>query len=160
MKKNSKGIKKSTKSAIPAKKKLTNLKSGKAAPKKAVAKKTITKKRIAPKKAVAKKTTIKKKPSNTHNEVQPLKKKANPQKAVARKPAVATSKTQEPLPKEINLPPVEEKSPEVVPFTNNSGPGEITKSMQKATVRHYDNHNIQLSNKKGGIRPSGKKPLW
>jgi hypothetical protein len=156
----SKGAKKSTKKAITVKRKPTNLKAAKSAPKKAVAKKTATKKKTAAKKVIAKKVIIKKKAASTRNAVKPLIKKAAPQKASTRKPAVAAQKIQEPIPVETNLPPVEEKSPEVIPVTNSSAPGMITKSMQREAVRHYDNHHIHLSNKKGGIKPSGKKPLW
>jgi hypothetical protein len=61
---------------------------------------------------------------------------------------------------ESNLPPVEEKSHEIEPAIAQA-PGMDKKSQQKARVRNYDNHNLRLSNhSKGGIKPSGKKPLW
>ncbi len=157
----SKGAKKSTKKAIAVKRKPTNLKTAKAAPKKAVAKKTATKKKTASKKVVAKKVAVKKKSVSIRKPVELLIKKATPVKTIVKKPTVAAPKIQEPIPVETNLPPVAENSPEIIPVTNSSAPGMNTKSMQTEAVRHYDNHHIHLSNKKkGGIKPSGKKPLW
>ncbi|MDZ4794216.1 MAG: hypothetical protein SGI83_08055 [Bacteroidota bacterium] len=155
-------------------------KTKKAAPKK-VAKKTATKKGVkkaAPKKVAAKKKAVAKKTI-------PVKKKAS---ANTRKPAARAKKTLI-RPKKIvskaskaasfetkgkkatkakavenivetNLPPVEEKSPEVQAFQTMAPVVDI-KSMQKVAVRNYDNHHLRLSNlRKGGIKPSGKKPLW
>jgi hypothetical protein len=134
-----------TKKAKPATKK----KAGKVPVKKAVSKKKAA---VKKKKPVATKTVTKKK------SVTP-----------ARKPTIRTIKNTTPkkrpstLPKErveTNLPPVEEKSPEINTATITPVQTTVTKSAQKSAVRQYDNHNIRLSGKKGGLKPTGKKPLW
>jgi hypothetical protein len=157
----SKEAKKTTKTAINKKGKLVSIKGAKTAPKKAVAKKTAAKKKVAPVKAVSKtKVVSKTKSAGIRKPVGLLNKKAAPEKTIVKKPAVAKKIVQEERTEEINLPPVEEKSPEIIPVMSSPAPGMDTKLMQKEAVRHYDNHNTHLSNKKGGIRPSGKKPLW
>lgn len=165
----SKRAKKSIKKAITVKGKGTNLKAAKAAPKKNLAKKTATKKKAAPKKVASKKS------ASTRKSVKTQTRKATPKKAIIKKKTIVREKavTANKVEKEItevpaNLPPVEEKSPEVIPVTNSSAAGmgmdikslQNSKSLQNEAVRHYDNNNIRLSNKKGGIKPSGKKPLW
>jgi hypothetical protein len=134
-----------TKKAKPAAKRKAN----KAPIKKAVIKKKAA---VKKKKPIATKTVAKKKP------VTP-----------ARKPTIRTIKNTGPKkpaathPKErveTNLPPVEEKSPEINNDTITPVQTTVTKSAQKSAVRQYDNHNIRLSGKKGGLKPSGKKPLW
>jgi hypothetical protein len=151
----SKEAKKTTKTAINKKGKLVSIKGAKTAAKKAVTKKTAVKKKAAPVKAVSKT-----KSAGIRKPVGLLNKKAAPEKTIVNKPAVAKKIVQEERTEEINLPPVEEKSPEIIPVMSSPAPGMDTKLMQKEAVRHYDNHNTHLSNKKGGIRPSGKKPLW
>ncbi|MEO6219000.1 MAG: hypothetical protein ABIO81_01135 [Ginsengibacter sp.] len=61
---------------------------------------------------------------------------------------------------ETNEPPVEEKSPEInTPDIIASGMEK--KSVQRTSIRSYNNNHIPLSShKKGGIKPFGKKPLW
>ena len=61
---------------------------------------------------------------------------------------------------ESTLPPVEEKSPEI--NTIASGFVDMNEKLnQRAAARQYDNRNIRLSKvKKGGPKPTGKKPLW
>jgi hypothetical protein len=139
-------------------------------------KKTATKK-AAPKKkkAAAKKSIAKKKTASTRKPAARVGKKAAPKKAapkkVAKKKAPVASKAKEQIKKiataiepetvESNLPPVEEKSPEINTNINNGISGMKKKDLQRAAARNYDNHHIQLSSvPKGGIKPSGKKPLW
>lgn len=137
--------KKSATTKTPAKKK-TAVKKKPAAKKKASAKKTV----------ITKKAVVKKKP---------VKKRATPKKSPARKSVTKriTKKEQQPMPvapEETNLPPVEEKSPELS-TTVIPAPEMDKKSSEKAALRHYDNHHIKLSKvPKGGIKPAGKKPLW
>lgn len=148
----------------------------KAAPKKAVAKKA-TSKKVVPKKATPKKVAA---PT-------PAVKKAAPKKAMPQKPAPQKAVVKKAAPKKVpvkkteskttisneenfaeNLPddhttatefPVEEinivnavKDPITMPDQN---------VYNKATSKMDPKHNMPVSsNKKGGIKPSGKKPLW
>ena len=141
-----KGVKKQVKKSVPKK----------AAPKKKAAKKTIPKKKAAakkrtgiqPRRAIKRKTvalaTVKK---------QSRKAKAKPiTKKITATPVTGIDESQ--------LPPVEEKSPEIINPATMAVPGMDNKSMQRAAALNYDNHSIRLSNKKGGIKPAGKKPLW
>lgn len=133
-------------------------------------KKTATKKKAAVKKSnLIKKSTIAKKKTSIQSS-KPTGKiiKAHTKKnTITKKIAVAPTKEKvkkvyrkEIIPSiENNLPPVEEKSP-VVNTHTIVAPGMDNKSLQRAAVRNYDNHHIRLSNRKGGIKPSGKKPLW
>ena len=149
--------------------------------KKATSKKTTTNKTSA-KKTPAKKSVTKKKPFTKKSTVVKNKvtgsarkpaagvtKATTPKKTIRKKAVVAATakeKTQQQSNKaavetlESTLPPVEEKSPAVNTITNGlSGMNE--KSRQRAAVHQYDNHHIRLSNtKKGGPKPTGKKPLW
>jgi hypothetical protein len=145
------------------------------APAKKTAPKKITKKaakKATPKKAIPpKKRTVAKKKAVTKN----LKPAAHSSKASITvktrqsKTAVITTATEKTKPVskketvqpiDTNLPPVEEKSPAINPGVTTV-PGMDKKSMQRAAVRNYDNHHLRLSNhSKGGIKPSGKKPLW
>jgi len=161
--------KKVTKKAVARKK--TAVKKTAVKKKAATKKKAITKKKsIAKKKAAPKKATVTKKKAKVIQlkpKSKTIKKAAAPkpvrQKTVVPKMAdqqVEKVPDQTPVETiETNLPPVEEKSPEVehiaIPL-----PGNDKKSMEQAAARHYDNHHIKLSNRKGGIKPSGKKPLW
>ncbi len=162
--------KKATKKAMPAKK---------ATIQKKATKKAVTKKKTATKKkALArKKTAVKKSTSHKRNTV-PAKKVASKKAAPSKRPvskssASTTTKKATSRPKAItpieepqnNLPPVEEKSPElnspevnpVVAHVQGMDP----KTNRKEAIRHYNNHNIKLSSvKKGGPKPTGKKPLW
>ena len=144
-------------SKVPAKKRATK----KAAPKK---------KKAAPKKSIAKKKAASSRKPAARATKKAESKKAAPKKAVKRKAPVASKAKDrikkvttaiEPATVESNLPPVEEKSPEVNTSIANGIPGMKKKDLQRAAVRNYDNHHIQLSSvPKGGIKPSGKKPLW
>jgi hypothetical protein len=142
-----------TKSKTPSKKTGT-----KAPAKKKSAKKVVAKKKAAPKKA-----------ASTRKPAAGVTKKITPKKTIRRKAALAAITKQKTKKKEnkvvvetieASLPPVEEKSPEINSNTSADVPGLDEKSMQRAAVRNYDNHHIRLSNRKGGIKPSGKKPLW
>ncbi len=126
------------------------------------------------KKSAAKKKAAPKKASSTRKPAARAAKKTPPKKARSRK-ATETITTKQKTKKkenkavvetmEASLPPVEEKSQEVKEVEVNDNPnpavpGMDKKSMQQAAIRNYDNHHIRLSNRKGGIKPSGKKPLW
>jgi len=141
------------------KSKTPSKKTGNKAPaKKKAAKKVVAKKKASPKKAIS-----------TRKPAARVAKKTPPQKTIRRK-AAKTATTKQKTKKrenkavaktiETSLPPVEEKSNEVNPNTNVPVLGLDKKSMQQAAIRNYDNHHIRLSNRKGGIKPSGKKPLW
>lgn len=163
------------KKAAPKKKAVAKKTAKKAAPKKATkktaVKKTATKKKAAPKKPVAKKTTVKKAAPVKKTAVKKTVKKAAPKKAVkkpaAKKPAqpVSTDKLIVSQPLEINQPPV------AVPLNtllsnehheHTVDPNDIPVSdFSKFTAKADPRQNIKLSNKaKGGVKPSGKKPLW
>lgn len=163
------------KKAASKKKAVAKKTAKKAAPKKATkktaVKKTATKKKAAPKKTVAKKTTVKKAAPVKKTAVKKTVKKAAPKKAVkkpaAKKPAqpVSTDKLIVSQPLEINQPPV------AVPLNtllsnehheHTVDPNDIPVSdFSKFTAKADPRQNIKLSNKaKGGVKPSGKKPLW
>ena len=140
------------KSKTPSKKK-----GAKAPAKKKPVKKVAVKKKAAPKKAVS-----------TRKPAPRVAKKTSPKKTIRRK-AVESATKQKTKNKEnkkavekieTQLPPVEEKTAEVNTSAGAFVPGLDKKSMQQAATRNYDNHHIRLSNRKGGIKPSGKKPLW
>ena len=167
-----------TRSKTPAKRKGT----------KVSAKKTVIKKAAPKKKALAKKKVVAKK-KIAAKKTAPRKKPIAAKKTTTRKPAVRKAQstvTKKPIPpkepviiptekqkpEEINNdtvvidkvettpPPVEENTP-VVKIDTTGMPGLDKKTLQRAAVRHYDNHRLRLSNaSKGGIKPSGKKPLW
>ncbi len=128
-------------------------------------KKTATKKASPKKKVVAKK-----KAAPSRKPAARVAKKAAPKKVAKKKTPIAAKAKErikkvtvpiEPETLESNLPPVEEKSPEVNTNITNGISGMKRKDLQRAAVRNYDNHHIQLSSvPKGGIKPSGKKPLW
>lgn len=127
--------------------------------KKGAAKKTAVKKVVAKKKAVIKKKA-------------PAKKKASVKKSKPASTAVKTSpekkraikRTAKKIEQEqtvASLPPVEEKSTEIKHAVTENLSGMDQKALQRAAVRNYDNHHLRLSNtKKGGPKPTGKKPLW
>jgi hypothetical protein len=127
----------------------TKKKAGKATVKKAVVKKKVAAKR---KSTVVKKKTVKKKP------VTPARKPIARTiiKKITEKPVDAPQKESV----EIDQPPVKETSPEINTDIVNPVEDIVTKSTQKEAARQYDNHHIRLSGKKGGFKPSGKKPLW
>ncbi len=146
--------------------------------KKAAAKKNIAvKKKAAPKKKstvrkstpVKKAVVAKKKTSSVAKPVIHATKTANPKKAAPKKiisdiPITEEIKytTDTPVVEQTanNIPPVEEKSPLVVPV-NTMAPGLDKKTIQRAALRSYDNHTMPLSShRKDGIKPAGKKPLW
>lgn len=126
----------------------TKKKAGKAPFKKAVVKKKVA---VKKKSTVVKKKDVKKKPET------PVRKPAARTiiKKIPQKPVATPQK--ETI--EIDLP-VKETSPEINTDIINPVEDIITKSTKRESVRHYDNHNIRLSGKKGGFKPSGKKPLW
>ena len=131
-------------------------------PKAPAKKNTITRKSIATKKNIGAKKKATRKATVT------VTKKATLKKSIQRKATATTAKqktkrTRNKITVEAvksNLPPVEEKSSAVinaivvVPDTD-------MKSLQRKMVQNYDKHQIPLSSvKKGGPKPSGKKPLW
>ena len=61
---------------------------------------------------------------------------------------------------EANLSSQENENTPVVNLDTTGMLGTDKKSLKRAAVRNYDNHHIRLSNRKGGLKPSGKKPLW
>lgn len=161
---------------MPAKK-ITRKKTAKTPPRKKAVKKATTKKKAA-KKAVPKKKATTAKGKSIKNKL-PVKSKS-PGKAAVRKKTItkkkavpgktavtakAKKRTKQLHPEKVlapldnNLPPVEEKSP-AVNTAKIIAPGMDNRSLQRAALRNYDNHHIRLSNRKGGIRPAGKKPLW
>ncbi|MEO5943170.1 MAG: DUF6496 domain-containing protein [Ferruginibacter sp.] len=152
----------------------------KAVPKKAVAKKAMAKKtapkksvkKAAPKKAAAKNISPVKKaaPKNVApKRIAP--KKAAPKKAVAKKsksiakstPAKPPVNTPTPMPEmndEVQAPVQDEN---IVNTPAVSDPITITdqKVYNKATSKVDPKHNMPVSStRKGGIKPSGKKPMW
>lgn len=126
------------------------------------------KKATGKKKITAKKSTGVKKNKKPVTKVSSTK-KANPKKILQKK-AIA-KKTAKPKVKrspdkpvieavEINLPPVEEKSSNVNNGMDMEPHTEMKKIRQKE-IQNYDKHQIRLSSvRKGGPKPSGKKPLW
>jgi hypothetical protein len=171
----------------PAKKAATKKKAAVKKPvskKKKAAKKTVVKKKkAAPKKAAVKKKAPVRKKSVTVKKKTPVKKKAIAKKTVSkttRKKAV--TKPPKPLPVKpiaVDLQETQLRSaadmPETVEANHlveenlaaqpevESVPVPVTdkKTIWQATQRNYDQHNIRLNKiKKGGPKPSGKKPLW
>jgi hypothetical protein len=146
---------------VPAKKAASK----NAPPKKAAAKKATTKNSKPPVKAAAKKTATTKKA---------IAKKAPVKKAAAKKKA-----SEKEMPKDKNLSvieplmgnqgfpipaksasSVEEKSP-VIPLKVEDPIMKVDKNLLKrVTTKRDPQHNIQLSQSKSPIRPSGKKPLF
>ncbi len=123
--------------------------------KKAGAKKAVPKKKSAAKKRTpAKKSTVVVKDEGRSIR-KPSIRSANTtisKKAIRSKSTVSTVESQ--------LPTVEEKSPAVIPIPAVE-PGMDKKSMHNSVVRNFDTPHMPISSiKKGGIRPSGKKPLW
>lgn len=141
--------KKQVKKAAPRKKGPAKKTAKKAAPKKAAPKKkaVATKKKTAPKKKSipAKKTPVKRKASPA-----PVKKTRKPQPV----PKITSAEEQNDVAAPVTDTPV-------VSMNRNVMPASDRKSMQRAAVRNYDNHHLSISShKKGGPKPSGKKPLW
>jgi hypothetical protein len=141
---------------------------------KPTAKKTASKKPVAKKKAIPKKkttaSTARKKASAAATRTTPR----SSQKKTARKittkknnvPAASKDKIKKSIPEitpgvsNQTLPPVEEKSLNVAPDMKFA-PGMDRRSQLKAANRNYGVPNSGISNvKKGGIKPTGKKPLW
>ena len=154
-------------------------KKGAKVPKKAAPKKTAKKaaavkatKKAVIKKSAPKKTAAAKKASPSKKIVlnkAVSKKKAPVKKVTARKKEVKKEQEKIVMPAEQtiidpNLPPVEEKSPEIMPVIPEKieDPIMVTdkKALAKAVTKHDPKHPMQLSNVKRSIRPSGKKPLW
>lgn len=143
----------------------------KSVPKKAVAKKAAPKK-SAPKKIVGKKAAVKKssgKKTTDSRKPAPVKKIAT-RKAVPKKKNASPKVEKNLMPDEAlplvdkNLPPVEEKSADIIPGIQDRtvDPIAVTdkKELAKAVTRHDPKHKMQLSGPKTTLRPSGKKPLW
>lgn len=138
-------------------------------PKKKPAAKTITKK-AAPKKGSAKRTVNKKSSKAKPVQKKTVQKKVTIKKAAEKKGAKAaggkkllsTNKTVQA--QDINIAPVEEKSPVIIPFTPDKPADPIMvsdkKALAKAVTKHHPGQRMQLSGPKSSIRPSGKKPLW
>ncbi len=159
------------KGAKAPKKKTAVKKSAKSVPKKAVAKKAAPKK-SAPKKIVGKKAAVKKssgKKTTDSRKPAPVKKIAT-RKAVPKKKNASPKVEKNLMPDEAlplvdkNLPPVEEKSADIIPGIQDRtvDPIAVTdkKELAKAVTRHDPKHKMQLSGPKTTLRPSGKKPLW
>jgi len=135
--------------------------------KKAVAKKAAPK---AAKKSSPKKTAVKK-----ASTVKPVAKKAT---AIKKKPAITKKYTAAKTKSKkesinmmpvnsaalnTNLPPVEEKSPEISPiFEKREDPIMATdkKALAKAITKQDFKHNIQLSRGKQNIKSSSRKIMW
>lgn len=143
------------------------------AAKNTASKKPVTRKK-AGKKAIPKKKTssgtAKKKAATAAIRVTPRSRQNNTAvKTTSKKnniPAVSKEKTKKsaravtPEVDKQNLPPVEEKSQDLAPDMKFV-PGMDRRSQLKAANRNYGTPNSGISNvKKGGIKPSGKKPLW
>ncbi|MGK2861662.1 MAG: hypothetical protein ACSLE0_06990 [Chitinophagaceae bacterium] len=138
--------------------------------KKSTAKKAIAKKKTpvkkstgTKKKAVAKKSTSISKKIATKKAI-PLKKKATAGKGTvtgkAKRKTGTIRNNADMNVAESNLPPVEEKSMEVSPVMNVI-PEPEQKNLRRRAAKNFDKHHIPESSvKKGGPRPSGKKPLW
>ncbi|MEO7048497.1 MAG: hypothetical protein ABI091_24570, partial [Ferruginibacter sp.] len=156
----------------------------KAVAKKAMAKKTAPKKSIkkaapekaAPKKAAAKKTAPVKQavPKNAPPK-KGAPKKAVPKKAVAKqskpitkstpaKPAVNTpAPAPSPMPEMNNEVQAPAQDENIVNTPAVSDPITVTdqKVYNKATFKVDPKHNMPVSStRKGGVKPSGKKPMW
>ncbi len=168
------------KKAAPKKKAVAKKTAKKAAPKKvtkkAAVKKIVTKKKAAPKKAAkktaTKNTAVKKAAPKKKVAAKKTIKKAAPKKAV--KKPVAKKSTQQAAstdkliisqPLEINQPPVAVPVDTLLSNEHHEhtvDPNDIPVSdFSKFTAKADPRQNIKLSNKpKGGVKPSGKKPLW
>jgi hypothetical protein len=161
-----------TRSKTPAKRKGTKVPAKKTATKKAASKKKVVakKKAVAKKSAPSKRTVLAKKTTARR----PVARKAKPtvpKKRIPKKePFIKQTEVQKP--EEINndsvvidkvettLPAVEENIP-VVKIDTSGMLGTDKKSLQRAAVRHYDNHRLRLNSfRKGGKKQSNKKPLW
>ena len=165
--------KKVTKKAMPTGRQAVTKKK-KAANKNATAiKKPVAKKNTpTAKKAVAKKPVIKKKAAvkkRTPVKKSIATKKATPQKIIKKTVVIAEVPKEKVASPEIDIqveavashnPLTEEKSiVEQTVITELPVPDKNTR--QGKFARNYDKHQIQLSSvKKGGPKPSGKKPLW
>ena len=123
--------------------------------KKAGAKKAATKKKIASKKG----TAVKKSTAVVRNTGRSIRKpSARSVNATTSKKYIRSKSTVSAT--ESQLPPVEENSPAVIPIIAIE-PGMDKKSMHNSAVRNFDTPHMPISSiKKGGIKPSGKKPLW
>lgn len=149
--------KSAAKKAAPKKKAAAKKTAAKATPKKTATKKTGVKKASPKKKAAATKTT----------------KKAAPKKKTARKSTskrstqqgVSSDKLIISQPLEINQPPVAVPVDTLLSNEHHEhtvDPNDIPVSeFSKFTAKADPRQNIKVSSKpKGGIKPSGKKPLW
>ncbi len=152
MAKYSKAATKKKVTRVPAKESATKKKTGrnkvvtkKAAPKKKVAAKKNT---VAKKSTIAKRNTERSKPKRSARSTN-----GAPVKTIS--PATATNGATE-----SQLPPVEEKSPVISGMPANNSDMD-KKYLQHLLVQNGGNKSIRLTSvKKGGIKPSGKKPLW
>lgn len=128
-----------------------------------------SKKNTLVKKSTATKKSARIKKNATRKTTAPATKKATLKKTILRK-AITTDTAKQKIKRtknkttvetvERNLPPVEEKS-SAVNNVIDLVPDTDMKSLQQKAVQNYDKHQIRLSSvKKGGPKPSGKKPLW
>lgn len=162
--------KSAAKKAAPKKKAAAKKTAAKATPKKAT-------KKAAPKKAVkktaTKKTAVKKAGPKKKAAATKTTKKAAPKKKTARKStskrstqqAVSSDKLIISQPLEINQPPVAVPVDTLLSNEHHEqtvDPNDIPVSeFSKFTAKADPRQNIKVSSKpKGGIKPSGKKPLW
>lgn len=156
---------------VPKKKTAVKTASKKPIPKKAAAKKTAAKK-SAPKKVASKKAAVKKSSLKKSTDSRP---EATTKESLTGKPAPKKKETSSKAKKNVvpdetiqsidnNLPPVEEKSADIIPGVQDRtvDPIAVTgkKELAKAVTKHDPKHKMQLSGPKSTLRPSGKKPLW
>lgn len=159
--------KSAVKKAAPKKKAAAKKTAPKKATKKAAVKKTATKK-----KAAAKKTTVKKAAPAKKTAVKKTAKKAAPKKTAGKtaskksaQQAVAMDKLIVSQSLEMNQPPVATPVDTLLSNEHHEhtvDPNDIPVSdFSKFTAKADPRQNIKASSKpKGGIKPSGKKPLW
>lgn len=163
--------KSAVKKAAPKKKAAAKKTAKKTAPKKAT-KKAAVKKTATKKKAAAKKTTVKKAAPAKKTAVKKTAKKAAPKKTAGKtaskksaQQAVAMDKLIVSQPLEMNQPPVATPVDTLLSNEHHEhtvDPNDIPVSdFSKFTAKADPRQNIKASSKpKGGIKPSGKKPLW
>ena len=132
----------------------------KAAPKKAIAKKTTAKTskqplKIAVKKTASKKTTVIKK---TAPKKKAIKKEIAEDKKLSVKEASLNNPVIDTLLK--NESPVEEQSRVIFQLVEDPIMKVDKNLLKRITTKRDPQHNMQLSQSKSSIRPSGKKPLF
>lgn len=142
---------------------------GKTAPRKKAApdKKTTLKKTAVKKKATAKKTVTKRKNNTPVKKTATATKKTTTRKKPVKKtsslaaanPATNSMILTMPVSTPILMEEAEKETVEQSPA--KPIPAEENKDKRRLTRRDYDPHRIRLNSvKKGGPKPSGKKPLW